>query len=92
MSPTKFIIVWPNGEKQSARSATEFLLELSEEQWEPCSIQELKQQLSDRAKVLTGKFIHPAQADEPFLYELCRVGFLVLVVDGETVVPNCQTL
>lgn len=76
-TPTAIKVTWPHGETVEARSATEFILRTAAAQWSPTSFQEMKNQLSKRAAAgLTGegKFIHPHQADEPFLRELFRVG------------------
>lgn len=54
-------------------------------EWTP---QLMKNDLSKRALTLSQKFVHPYQGDEPFIYELCRVGLIELFVNGERVVPR----
>lgn len=73
-TPTAIRVTWPHGETVEARSATEFILRTAAAQWSPTTYEEMKEQLSRRAQAYGGKFIHPAQPDEPFLRELFRVG------------------
>jgi hypothetical protein len=71
-------ITWPDGSINEARTATELIVHLCAEQWDPKpTFQQMKEQLSKRALAYpegTRKFIEPSQNDLPFLRELFRVG------------------
>lgn len=79
------IMVWPDGTKVRGESPTDLLMRVTAEQWPRAdgthyTLQEMKTELSRRANIITGKYIHPHQPDDSFVRELNRVGFWVLVL------------
>lgn len=79
---TDWIIRWPDGSTSAAHSAYDLLAKLGASQHDPCSHQDMKIILSNRAMTWSGKFIHYAQPDVPFLRELARVGMITIESEG----------
>lgn len=79
----EWCIRWPDGTHSRARTAYELLARLGKEQNDPVDVEGMKDLLSIRAQTWSGKFIHPAQGDAPFLRELHRVGMIQIEQEGE---------
>lgn len=82
MSTAEWAIQWPDQTVTRARTAYELLARLGKEQIDPVDVPDMKDLLSLRAQTWSGKYIHPAQPDAPFLRELARVGMITILTEG----------
>ena len=78
----EWVIRWPDGSVSRARTAYELLARLGKQQLDPMDVPDMKDHLSIRAQTWSGKYIHPAQPDAPFLRELARVGMIKIESEG----------
>lgn len=83
MPTQEWSIRWPDGSYSRARTAYELLARLGKIQPEPVDVADMKDLLSIRAQTWSGKYVHPAQPDAPFLRELARVGMITILTEGE---------
>lgn len=74
---------WPDNTATTGATAHDLLTALAKIQLDPCSVQDLKDLLSHRARVWSGYYIHPYNPDAPFLRELERVGMFKIESEGE---------
>jgi hypothetical protein len=74
---------WPDNTTTTGTTSHDVLANLAKVQLDPCSVPDMKDLLSHRARVWSGKFIHPSQPDAPFLRELARVGMFKIETEGE---------
>ena len=74
------MVLWPDGTTIMGRDATEALQRLGEEQWTPCDVAEMKQQLSDRAWVWNRSAVDPELPDDQFFEPLHETGMCEILV------------